>query len=223
MAFQAIRELILGDLGGEWSVRDFMDKLTGGGAARASNNWVVHGALDSACCVSAGHGHVRPGRHTASGKPLLANDPHLELTLPSVWIMTAIEVTVGDSQCTYSVTRVRRRAAGPGACDGWRIAPRRPWHCYRSQQAHCVGRHQRRHGRAGAPSMADVSSVALWFPYPAQDLYVARQVDETQYLWDDGGGGGAVATPYDVLETTIRIKGAKNWKVSGVVTQDGVV
>ena len=32
-----------------------------------SNNWVVN------------------GEHTASGKPLLANDMHLELTLPPIW------------------------------------------------------------------------------------------------------------------------------------------
>src|SRR5260221_2946245 len=32
-----------------------------------SNNWAVSGA------------------HTASGKPLLANDPHLEYALPSIW------------------------------------------------------------------------------------------------------------------------------------------
>jgi penicillin amidase len=35
--------------------------------ARGSNNWVVSGA------------------HTASGKPLLANDPHLGLGVPSIW------------------------------------------------------------------------------------------------------------------------------------------
>jgi penicillin G amidase len=39
----------------------------------ASNNWVVDGA------------------HTASGKPLLANDPHLELTAPSIWYLARIE------------------------------------------------------------------------------------------------------------------------------------
>lgn len=39
----------------------------------ASNNWVVDGA------------------HTASGKPLLANDPHLELTAPSIWYLAQIE------------------------------------------------------------------------------------------------------------------------------------
>ena len=35
--------------------------------ARGSNNWVVSGA------------------HTASGRPLLANDPHLALGVPSIW------------------------------------------------------------------------------------------------------------------------------------------
>jgi penicillin amidase len=36
-------------------------------AAIGSNNWVVD------------------GKHTASGKPLLANDTHLDLTMPSIW------------------------------------------------------------------------------------------------------------------------------------------
>jgi penicillin G amidase len=37
-----------------------------------SNNWVVSGA------------------HTASGKPLLANDPHLSLSTPSIWYMVQL-------------------------------------------------------------------------------------------------------------------------------------
>lgn len=37
------------------------------GTAGASNNWVVSGS------------------RTATGKPLLANDPHLQLTVPSIW------------------------------------------------------------------------------------------------------------------------------------------
>jgi penicillin amidase len=39
----------------------------------ASNNWVVD------------------GKHTPSGKPLLANDPHLDLSAPSVWYLARIE------------------------------------------------------------------------------------------------------------------------------------
>jgi len=34
---------------------------------KGSNAWVIH------------------GNHTATGKPLLANDPHLETMIPSVW------------------------------------------------------------------------------------------------------------------------------------------
>jgi penicillin G amidase len=44
--------------------------------ARGSNNWVVSGA------------------HTATGQPLLANDPHLGLTVPSIW--TAVHLTTPD-------------------------------------------------------------------------------------------------------------------------------
>jgi acyl-homoserine lactone acylase PvdQ len=44
--------------------------------ARGSNNWVVSGA------------------HTATGKPLLANDPHLGLNVPSIW--TAVHLTAPD-------------------------------------------------------------------------------------------------------------------------------
>ena len=49
---------------------------SGDEAARGSNNWVVSGA------------------HTATGKPLLANDPHLGLTVPSIW--TAVHLTTPD-------------------------------------------------------------------------------------------------------------------------------
>ena len=40
-----------------------------------SNNWVV------------------AGTHTTSGKPLLANDPHLKITTPALWYVARIEVT----------------------------------------------------------------------------------------------------------------------------------
>ena len=43
------------------------------GPVFASNNWVVD------------------GKHTPSGKPLLANDPHLGLSSPSVWYLVRIE------------------------------------------------------------------------------------------------------------------------------------
>jgi penicillin G amidase len=43
-----------------------------------SNNWVV------------------AGTHTASGKPLLANDPHLKITTPALWYFARIEVSGTD-------------------------------------------------------------------------------------------------------------------------------
>jgi len=44
----------------------------------ASNNWVVD------------------GRHTQSGMPLLANDPHLELSTPSIWYLAHMSLESGD-------------------------------------------------------------------------------------------------------------------------------
>lgn len=45
----------------------------------ASNNWVVGGA------------------HTASGKPLLANDPHLPLTVPGFWYLAHVHWPGGEA------------------------------------------------------------------------------------------------------------------------------
>ena len=55
-------------------VRDFL--LRSRTEALGSNNWVVDGT------------------HTASGKPLLANDPHLATKMPSLWYLA--HVTAGD-------------------------------------------------------------------------------------------------------------------------------
>ena len=52
-----------------------VDDLFGGGA---SNNWVVSGA------------------RTRSGKPLLANDPHLRLTAPSTWYLAHLALVQPD-------------------------------------------------------------------------------------------------------------------------------
>jgi penicillin amidase len=44
-----------------------------GGEGKGSNNWVVSGS------------------RTASGKPLLANDPHLRMQMPSVWYLAGLQ------------------------------------------------------------------------------------------------------------------------------------
>ncbi|MEW9553506.1 penicillin acylase family protein [Nonomuraea sp. NPDC050783] len=51
-----------------------------------SNSWVVSGA------------------HTKSGKPLLANDPHLSPQLPSVWYQAGLHCKEVTAQCPYDVT-----------------------------------------------------------------------------------------------------------------------
>lgn len=50
-------------------LRSLLGLPAGAGCAPGSNNWVISGA------------------HTASGKPLLANDMHLGLTEPNIWYM----------------------------------------------------------------------------------------------------------------------------------------
>ncbi|CAM5338635.1 penicillin acylase family protein [Leifsonia shinshuensis] len=50
-----------------------------------SNSWVVSGA------------------HTATGKPLLANDPHLGVVMPSVWYQVGLHCAVVDAACPFDV------------------------------------------------------------------------------------------------------------------------
>lgn len=60
--------------------------LVGRGAGIGSNSWVVS------------------GEHTASGSPMLANDPHLGLAAPSIWAQVGLHCdTVGDA-CPFDVS-----------------------------------------------------------------------------------------------------------------------
>ncbi|MEV2267531.1 penicillin acylase family protein [Nonomuraea africana] len=51
-----------------------------------SNSWVVS------------------GEHTTTGKPLLANDPHLSAQLPSVWYQAGLHCRTKSEKCGYDVT-----------------------------------------------------------------------------------------------------------------------
>ena len=53
-----------------------------------SNNWVVS------------------GDRTASGKPILANDPHLGFGMPSIWIMNGLHCRTLGSPCPWDVVGV---------------------------------------------------------------------------------------------------------------------
>ena len=60
-------------VGGELGQQALLDAPESGIEGVGSNNWVVAGS------------------HTVSGKPLLANDPHLKLTAPALWYFARLE------------------------------------------------------------------------------------------------------------------------------------
>ncbi|MEY9212331.1 penicillin acylase family protein [Thermobifida halotolerans] len=47
---------------------------------------------------------VLSGEHTASGLPLLANDPHLGAVMPSIWYQMGLHCSSVDSSCPFDVT-----------------------------------------------------------------------------------------------------------------------
>ncbi|WP_316769709.1 penicillin acylase family protein [Streptomyces sasae] len=76
-----------GQLAGLYNVLDDVPTAVGvNGQGIGSNSWVVR------------------GDHTISGKPLLANDPHLSASLPSVWYQMGLHCTTVSSKCQYDVT-----------------------------------------------------------------------------------------------------------------------
>jgi penicillin amidase len=74
-----------------------MRSLQLGGALTAHNaSWLDHlQAIAPASGIEGvgSNGWVIAGSRSASGKPLLANDPHLKLTAPALWYFVRVEVT----------------------------------------------------------------------------------------------------------------------------------
>ncbi len=60
--------------------------LLGSGDGIGSNSWVVS------------------GQHTTTGKPLLANDPHLGATMPGIWTQVGLHCNKLSNQCPYDVS-----------------------------------------------------------------------------------------------------------------------
>ncbi|MEH1845213.1 MAG: penicillin acylase family protein [Nostoc sp.] len=56
------------------------------GIGIGSNNWVIS------------------GEHTATGKPILANDPHLGVQIPSIWYEVGLHCIPKSTECPYNVT-----------------------------------------------------------------------------------------------------------------------
>ncbi|GGQ61149.1 penicillin acylase family protein [Streptomyces asoensis] len=74
-------------LSGLYNVLDDLPTAVGvNGNGIGSNSWVV------------------AGKHTITGKPLLANDPHLSASLPSVWYQMGLHCRALSSKCQYDVS-----------------------------------------------------------------------------------------------------------------------
>jgi penicillin amidase len=65
---------------------DSIPELLGRGNGVGSNSWVVS------------------GDHTVSGKPLLANDPHLAPSMPGIWYQMGLHCTTVDEDCPFDVS-----------------------------------------------------------------------------------------------------------------------
>ena len=66
-------------------INDLPSMLTPDVQGVGSNSWVVSGSL------------------TTTGKPLLANDPHLSPELPSIWYQMGLHCVTVDAACPYDV------------------------------------------------------------------------------------------------------------------------
>jgi penicillin amidase len=65
---------------------DAIPDLMGTGSGIGSNSWVVS------------------GEHTVSGKPLLANDPHLATSIPGIWYQMGLHCTTVNDDCPFDVS-----------------------------------------------------------------------------------------------------------------------
>jgi penicillin amidase len=65
---------------------DSIPDLVGHGNGIGSNSWVVS------------------GDHTVSGKPLLANDPHLAPSMPGIWYQMGLHCRTVDDDCPFDVS-----------------------------------------------------------------------------------------------------------------------
>ena len=85
----------------------------GKGDGIGSNNWVVSGKL------------------TKSGKPLLANDPHLAIQIPAIWYENGLHCVTVSAACPYDVTGFSFPASpgvviGHNAHIGWGVTNLEP-------------------------------------------------------------------------------------------------
>ena len=80
-----ISDGIAAALAAAYAAVDAVPVLMGRGEAVGSNSWVVS------------------GEHTISGRPMLANDPHLGLEAPSIFTQVGLHCTVVGPECPFDV------------------------------------------------------------------------------------------------------------------------
>ena len=68
------------------AVLDSVPALLGRGDGIGSNSWVVAGSK------------------TTTGKPLLANDPHLGTSIPGIWYQTGLHCRTVSAACPFDVS-----------------------------------------------------------------------------------------------------------------------
>ncbi len=73
-------------LGAVHRVSSALDGLLGTGEGIGSNAWAVS------------------GEHTASGEPILANDPHLDPSMPGIWYQMGLHCRTLSASCPFDVT-----------------------------------------------------------------------------------------------------------------------
>ena len=68
------------------SLQNLPDVIGVRGESMGSNNWVISGSK------------------TTTGKPILANDPHLDVQMPSIWYETGLHCEPVSEACPFDVT-----------------------------------------------------------------------------------------------------------------------
>ncbi|MBU4336039.1 MAG: penicillin acylase family protein, partial [Actinobacteria bacterium] len=79
-------EAVQGALASAQAALDAVPHLVGEGQGVGSNSWVVSGA------------------YTTSGLPLLANDPHLSVSAPGIWMQVGLRCAALGPDCPYDVS-----------------------------------------------------------------------------------------------------------------------
>ena len=141
--------------------------------------------LDAADGLASDHGIgsndwvVGPGM-SQTGGALLANDPHLGISMPSIWFINGLHCRTVSDACPYDVAGVS--------------FPGRPGRRPRAQRAHRVGRHQHRPRRPG-PRHREGRPCGPERLHPRRGVHSVRRPPRT----DQGVRGGAVR-PRDPID-----------------------